>query len=92
MRLLRLAIEIQRWDLAAHTIVLAAATTLKNGDKPDAKSKSKEKKPASGGFPQLCPTTGIATLPTVARNDIAKRLAMTGKRGCQRQGKETMYH
>ena len=52
MRLLRLAVEIQRWDLAAHTIVLAAATTLKNGDKPDVKSKSKEKKPASGGFPQ----------------------------------------
>ena len=28
MRLLRLAVEIQRWDLATHTIVLAAATPL----------------------------------------------------------------
>ncbi len=53
MRLLRLAVEIQRWDLAAHTIVLAAATTLKNGDKPDVKSKSKEKK----GAPQRATKT-----------------------------------
>jgi len=45
MRLLRLAVEIQRWDLAAHTIVLAAATTLKNGDKPDVKSKGKRWRP-----------------------------------------------
>ncbi len=43
MRLLRLAVEIQRWDLAAHTIVLATARVLKNGDRPYA-SKSREKK------------------------------------------------
>jgi len=43
MRLLRLAVEIQRWDLAAHTIVLATARLLKNGDRPHA-SKSREKK------------------------------------------------
>ena len=36
MRLLRLAVETQRWDLAAHTIVLATASVLKNGDKPQA--------------------------------------------------------
>jgi len=44
MRLLRLAIEKQRWDLAAHTIVLATAKLLNNdatqvnkrgGEKPD---------------------------------------------------------
>ncbi|MBL7125556.1 MAG: hypothetical protein ISS51_05660 [Dehalococcoidales bacterium] len=52
MRLLRLAVELQRWDLAAHTIVLAAATTLKNGDKPDVKSKSKEKKRRPKGQPK----------------------------------------
>ncbi len=34
MRLLRLAVETQRWDLAAHTIVFATATVLKNGDRP----------------------------------------------------------
>ena len=34
MRLLKLAVEKQRWDLAAHTIVLATARVLKNGDKP----------------------------------------------------------
>jgi len=28
MKLLKLAVEKQRWDLAAHTIVLAAARTL----------------------------------------------------------------
>ncbi len=43
MRLLRLAVEIQRWDLAAHTIVLATARVLKNGDRPHA-NKSREKK------------------------------------------------
>ena len=43
MRLLRLAIESQRWDLAAHTIVFATARVLKKGDKPHA-SKSREKK------------------------------------------------
>jgi len=34
MRLLRIAVEKQRWDLAAHTIVLATASLLKSGDKP----------------------------------------------------------
>jgi hypothetical protein len=34
MRLLKLAVEIRRWDLAAHTIVLATARLLKNGDRP----------------------------------------------------------
>ena len=43
MRLLRLAVEYQRWDLAAHTIVLATARLLKNGDKPHA-NKIREKK------------------------------------------------
>ena len=36
MRLLRLAVEKQRWDLVAHTIVLATALTLGKGDKPHA--------------------------------------------------------
>jgi len=52
MRLLRLAVEKQRWDLAAHTIVLVTARLLNNavqdetskrGDKPHA-SRSTEKK------------------------------------------------
>ena len=42
MRLLRLAVEKQRWDLAAHTIVLATVQILNKGDKPDA-SKSRQK-------------------------------------------------
>ena len=55
MRLLRLAVENQRWDLAAHTIVLATAKLLNNiaqgapvgrGDKPDvSKSSEKERRP-----------------------------------------------
>ncbi len=42
MRLLRLAIETQRYDLAAHTLVLAAATILKNGERPHAKKKENQ--------------------------------------------------
>ncbi len=34
MRLLRVAVENHRWDLAAHTIVLATVSVLRNGDKP----------------------------------------------------------
>jgi hypothetical protein len=46
MRPLRLAVEIKRWDLAAHTIVLASAKVLKNGDRPYAsKSKAKKRRP-----------------------------------------------
>jgi len=36
MRLLRVAVENRRWDLAAHTIVLATASVLRNRDKPPA--------------------------------------------------------
>ena len=43
MRLLRLAVENQRWDLAAHTIVLATAELLNKGDRPNA-GKSRQKK------------------------------------------------
>ncbi len=35
MNLLRLAVEKQRWDLAAHTIVLATAKILSKGGRPD---------------------------------------------------------
>ena len=46
MRLLRLAVEKQRWDLAAHTIVLATARTLNNGEKAHAnKSKGGKRHP-----------------------------------------------
>ena len=34
MKLLRLAIETKRWDLAAHTVILAAAKVLREGEKP----------------------------------------------------------
>ncbi len=43
MRLLRLAVEKQRWDLAAHTIILATARILSKGDIPHA-SKNRRKK------------------------------------------------
>ena len=51
MRLLKIAIEKQRWDLAAHTIVLATARLLNNGDKLNA-SRSKEKKRRPKGQPE----------------------------------------
>ena len=43
MRLLRLAVEKQRWDLAAHTIVLATARIINKGDKPDAGKNGQKK-------------------------------------------------
>jgi hypothetical protein len=60
MRLLRLAVENQRWGLAAHTIVLATARLLNSvaprhstgqGDKPHA-SRSKEEKRRPKGQPE----------------------------------------
>ena len=43
MRLLQLAVKQQRWDLAAHTIVLATVRVLNQGVKPDGQA-GKEKK------------------------------------------------
>jgi hypothetical protein len=48
MRLLRLAVEIKRWDLAAHTIVLASARVLKNGERPDGGKAKAKKRRAKG--------------------------------------------
>ncbi len=45
-RLLQLAVEKQRWDLAAHTIILATARILKEGGRPDAgKTQPKKRRP-----------------------------------------------
>ncbi len=44
MRLLRLAVETQRWDLAAVTIILATAQRLSNGDKPDVRKNNQKKR------------------------------------------------
>ncbi len=44
MRLLRLAVEKQKWELAAHTIVLATAKCLNNGAKPHANKRKEEKR------------------------------------------------
>jgi hypothetical protein len=48
MRLLRVAVEKQRWDLAAHTIVLATARILNKGDRPDAGRNRQKKRRAKG--------------------------------------------
>jgi hypothetical protein len=48
MRLLRLAVESQRWDLAAHTIVLATARLLSKGDKENAGGSNKKKRRPKG--------------------------------------------
>ena len=45
MRLLRLAIETQNWGLAAHTIVLATAIILKNGESSNDRSEAKKGSP-----------------------------------------------
>lgn len=44
MRLLRLAVENRRWDLAAHTLVLATARILQRGDRPNANRQKEPKK------------------------------------------------
>ncbi len=48
MRLLRLAAEKQRWDLAAHTIVLATARRLNDGEKPYVERSKAEKRRSKG--------------------------------------------
>lgn len=48
MRLLRLAVEKQRWDLAAHTIVLATARILNKGDKPGANKNGRKNRCLKG--------------------------------------------
>jgi len=57
MRLLRLAIETQNWNLAAHTIVFATATVLhkvkeKNGERPHAKTEKEKEKGRSTRQPK----------------------------------------
>ena len=51
MRLLRLAVETQRWDLAAHAIILATARALKNGDKPPVGQRINNPSPRISGRP-----------------------------------------
>jgi hypothetical protein len=43
MRLLKFAIENQRWDLAAHTIVLATVRVLNQGVKLNGRKSKTEK-------------------------------------------------
>ena len=45
MKLLRLAVENQNWKLAAHTIVLATAIVLNNGERPDVTPEEKKRRP-----------------------------------------------
>ncbi len=45
MRLIRLAVENRRWDLAAHAIVLTTARLLSQGDKAHAGEKRKKGRP-----------------------------------------------
>ena len=45
MKVLKLAIQHERWDLAAHVIILEAATQLeKGGKKDDRKEKTRRTK------------------------------------------------
>ncbi len=43
MGMLKFALEKQRWDLAAHTIVLATVRVLNQGVKPDGKENKAKK-------------------------------------------------
>jgi len=48
MRLLKLAVKNQRWDLAAHTIVLATVRILQEGDRPDANGSQQKTRHGKG--------------------------------------------
>jgi hypothetical protein len=48
MRLLKLAVEKQRWDLAAHTIVLATARRLNGGGKQNVERRKADKRRSKG--------------------------------------------
>jgi hypothetical protein len=48
MGLLKFAIKQQRWDLAAHTIVLATVRALNQGVKPDGRETKAKKRRAKG--------------------------------------------
>ena len=48
MRLLKLAVKTQRWDLAAHTVVLAAVRVLNQGVKPDGRENKTKKRRSKG--------------------------------------------
>jgi hypothetical protein len=43
MRLLKLAVKNERWDLAAHIVVLAAARVVNEGVKPHGKENKAKK-------------------------------------------------
>lgn len=49
MRILRMAVRHERWDLAAHTIVLAAAKQLENGGYKNGEGGRKTKKRRAKG-------------------------------------------
>ncbi len=51
MRLLRLAVERRKWDLAAHTIVLGTASVLKDARRTNA-GKTKTKPRGAKGKPK----------------------------------------
>jgi hypothetical protein len=48
MRLLKLAMENGRWDLAAHTIVLVTARHLNSGEKPNVKGNKTKQRRSKG--------------------------------------------
>jgi hypothetical protein len=48
MNLLRFALKKQRWDLAAHTIVLATVRVLNQGERPNDRESREKKRRAKG--------------------------------------------
>jgi hypothetical protein len=48
MNLLKYAVKKERWDLAAHVIVLAALKTLNQGVKPDGRKTDTRKRRPKG--------------------------------------------
>ncbi len=74
MRLLRIAVEKRRWDLAAHTIILATASVLKNGDAPPA-----GKRVSNNPSPSISGDTGAGKITKTRGREFERK-----KRGSNR--------
>lgn len=74
MRLLRIAVEKRRWDLAAHAIILATASILKNRDQTPA-----GKRVSNNPSPSISGSTGAGKITETRGREFERK-----KRGSKR--------
>ena len=69
MKILRIAVENKRWDLAAHTLIIATASVLKNGDKKPQTSK----KGATNHSLRVSGQSGIGRVTKTGRREFERK-------------------